>query len=314
MSGRKYTQAELANNLREAIHCCLAAERTCDRAQSLVASLEQATQIASALQPWAEQARQTLVQSHVELDALHACLKEDRLISISLEEVRAKRSRIDALLATLDETVRRCREGSLAAAMRSEIAQVALQLTQARDSIEPWSRDTYADFSMETSRLLDDADKELRRHGNLNAVADRIQMQVTAFQAMLRLVDERRRLGAERQYIAEALEKVCREELGFTVRRLPQNNPVDDLVLEVDTFAWGLIHFRLQLNGAIRSLSPMVAASCPANFGRIEQKLRQLGVITGFRYEGDQTPVTLAGDQRQPVGSTQAEARKGAQS
>ncbi|MGH9935242.1 MAG: hypothetical protein ACREAM_03295 [Blastocatellia bacterium] len=296
MSGRKYSEVELANNVREAIRCRLAAEEALSRAESLTAALTDAARTTDALGPAAQTAEETLSQIREELRLLSEQFQESRLMRLDLSEVRRRRARVESLRTKLQTIIHQCREGQSAAGLRAELARVEDELARSHDALEPWLRDVYETYTRETRGLSSQADQEIRATGSLGSLSQQILAHGAELQGMLDRASERRGQDAERRYAAEMLRQVCVSQMGFSARLLPQNGPLDDLVVEVDTMAYGIIHFRLQLDGVIRSQSEMVVASCPANFKEIEKNLRSLGVISNFRYEGDQSPVVITDD------------------
>lgn len=296
MSGRKYSEFELANNVREAVGCRVAAQEALSRAESLTAALAEVSRTTAALAPAAQIAEETLGQIRAELGAMGARFDQAQLMQLDLMEVRRQRAKVESLRAQLETIIRQCREGQSAAGVRAELARVADDLTRNHNDLEPWLRDVYATYAQETRGLLAQADQELNTTGALKTLAQQILAHSAEFQGMLDRASARRGQDAERRYVAEALRKICVSEMGFSARLLPQTGPLDDLVVEVDTVAYGIIHFRLQLDGTIRSQSELTVASCPANFKEIEKHLRAFGVISNFRYEGDQSPVVISDD------------------
>ncbi len=292
MSGRKYSLVELANNVREAIRCRLAAEEACARAESLVVALVEAARSTPSLRDAASSARDALVEIKSQLDILAETFDESQMMRLTLADARQERQRVERLKSNLDRIATRCRAGNEAAMLRAELVAVIDRLQKDRDEIEPWLRDVYDPFTQETGRLLEQSDRQIRATGSINALADQIHQQIAHYEAMMERWAERRVLDRERRYVADALKTVCRE-MAFDTKLLPQNGPLEDLVVEVNTFAYGIIEFRLQLDGTIRSQSEIIEASCCVNFSMIEDKLRGLGVLSGFRYEGDQQPVRL---------------------
>lgn len=292
MSGRKYSQVELANNVREAIRCRLAAEESLARAETIVAALAEAMQTTPALAAAVVSARETLAQIRQQLESMTETFAPSQLMQLTLARVQAQRQRIELLQTQLEQIAQQGRAGSQAATHRAELAAMLDRLQKDRDELEPWLRDVYASFTSETCTLLEHADQEIRASETLDATVARILHQLAQYDAMIGRAGERRARDRERRYVAAALEQVCRE-MAFAPQLLPQASLLEDLVLEVETYAYGVIHFRLQLDGTIRSQSELVETSCCANFAMIEDKLRALGVLSGFRYEGDQRPVRL---------------------
>jgi hypothetical protein len=300
MSGRKYSKVDLQNNVREAIRCRLAAEDALARAESLYNVLSDAARATESLRPAARVARDSLEQIREELKSLSSNFQESRLMRLDLSEVRRRRKKVDDLREGLEAISRQCREGQSAAGLRAEIQRVADELDRRSEALEPWLRDVYEEYRAQTRDLLRRADEEMRATGSTGTLARQVPAHTARYQGMLDRVEDRRNKDAERRYIADALQRICISELGFSAKILPPEGPLDDLVVEVDTFAFGILRFRLELGGDIHSRSDADVSACPANFKQIEENLKSLGVISNFRYEGDQSPVVIR-DEAKPL-------------
>lgn len=308
MSGRKYSRVELARNVREAISCRAAAEGAYATALNFVAALEATSLILPALKPAAAAARVTLEQIREQLEEIKKSFAESDLMRLTLGQVLTQRGRVEALRAQLEKIARDSRRSSEAAKLLTELNVVLSALRTDRDELEPLLSDTYDRFYEETCLLADDSQRELEQTGNLGRLADQIVERAEQYRGMLETASARRTADAERRYVAGALQRVCVREMGFAARVLPQGTLLDDLILEVDTFSYGLIHFRLQLDGMIRSASEMVETSCFANYTVLEDGLRSLGVGSNFLYESDRRPVVHRKGEKALPGSEPATA------
>jgi hypothetical protein len=296
MSGRKYSQVELAAQVREALRCRLAAEQALGVAEIMAGTLAEAAQTVEALQDAATSVRETLASLHHEIASMQKSFSEAYLMRLDPSEVRARRERVNNLRGRLDAVVRNCREGCGASGVRVEAARLVEQVAQERTALLPWLGEEYDAFATGAVSALAETDREIRTTGSAAIAASRILALGEDLDRMTARVTTRREQDADRRYIAEALLRVCREDLGFAAKILPQKAPIDDLVIEVDTFAYGLLQFHLLLDSTIRSQSELTEASCPIHFGAIENRLRSLGVLSNFRYEGDQRPVVIERD------------------
>jgi hypothetical protein len=292
MSGRKYSTVELNNNIRQAIRCRLEAEETCARAESLVASLAQAAATTTSLEPLVASAQETLNAARLQLQSTQKTFDQGHIAQLSLSEVQQERRKVQHLAAELRQIDERCRAGTDAAATRASLVGLLDLLEKQRDEIEPWLRDVYSRFQDDSRSLLARTDNEIRRSGTITSLQGEIDQQITQLDEYMEQVSKRRTLDSERHYVAAALEKTCKD-MAFEPKFLPQTGPLDDLVLAVNTFAYGVIQFRLQLDGAIHSDSMLSESACFADYTMIEDKLRNLGVITEFRHEDDGQPVRL---------------------
>lgn len=302
MSGRKYSEVELANNVREALRCRLAAQEALSQAESLMVALSDAAATTSALQSAAQLASELLNEIRRELRSQETEFQQSRLMQLELTEVKRRREVVERLRRKLETIIRQCRDGRSAAGLRAELARVNDELVRNHDTLEPWLRDVYDPFTRAASELLEQADQEIGATGSLKTLEKQILLYSDELDGMVQRASQRRGQDADRRYIAEALRSICINDMGFSAKLLPQEDVLGDLIVEVDTIAFGIIHFRLQLDGTIRSQSEISTASCPANFKQIEKHLRALGVISSFRYEGDQRPVVITNDAK-PVPS-----------
>lgn len=306
MSGRKYSQVELAAQVREAIRCRLAAEQALGAAEGLATSLAATAQTVAALQDAAHSVERTLGELRGELASMEQSFAEANLMRLDLAEVQARRQHVDELRRQLDEVARSCREGFGAAGLRVEAARLVEQSAREREALGPWLGGEYDDFAASAASALAETDREIRATGAAASAASRLGALGERFDQLVARVAERREQDADRRYIAEALLQICKADLGFAARILPQAAPIDDLVIEVDTFAYGLLEFRLLLDGTIHSQSALVETSCPVHFGTIEKRLRALGVLSSFRHEDDERPVVIEKDEKPVPDATQA--------
>ena len=301
MSGRKYSQVDLQNNVREAVRCRLAAEDALASAESFYKVLSDAARTTESFKPAARVAGDSLEQIRQELKSLGSKFQESNLMRLDLSEVRRQRKRVDDLKGSLESISRQCREGQSAAGLRAEIQRVADEVDRRSETLEPWLRDVYEEYKAQTSDLLRRADEEIRATGSTGALAQQVPAHAARYESMLNRVEERRNKDAERQYVAKALQKICTREFGFSAKILSQEGgPLDDLIVEVDTFAFGIMRFRLELDGDIHSQSDADVSACPTNFKQIEEHLKSLGVISNFLYEADQSPVVIS-NQAKPL-------------
>ncbi|HSS76187.1 MAG TPA: hypothetical protein VLV54_05525 [Thermoanaerobaculia bacterium] len=311
MSGRKYSQVELAAQVREALHCRLAAEQALSAAESLAGTLAETARTVAALESSAQSVEQTLGELRGELTALEETFVEANLMRLDPEAVRARRERVDALRHRLDEVARSCREGFGAAGLQVEAARLVEQSARERSTLRPWLGSEYDDFAADAAATLAETDREIQATGAAASAAPRLRALGERFDELVARAARHQEQDAGRRYIAEALRQICKADLGFAARILPQEAPIDDLVIEVDTFAYGRLEFRLLLDGTIHSESELVETSCPVHFGTIEKRLRSLGVLSNFLYEDDERPVVIEQDAKPaPDGARIQEARR----
>jgi hypothetical protein len=292
MSGRKYTQVELASQVHEALRCRDEAAAALAAAVGLAAALGDASRETAFLRGAASAASRALEAIRGQMDSIAADFNEARLMQLDLNDVRSRRARVEGLRRELGAIAEACTAGCEAAGVRAQILAIRAQALHRRDDLRPWVEAEFDRFVASADDLLTGLDEEVRATGAAGRAGSLAGDLASALASLAGGVDERRCMDADRRYVADALLAVCRDELGFGGCLLPLARPVDDLVLEVDTFAYGVIHFRLGLDGVVRSQSESVAA-CPSNYARLEERLRKAGVFASFRYEADQRPVVI---------------------
>lgn len=294
MSGRKYSRVELANSVRELLASRIVAEQACAHSKALVSTLQDSVRTTQALRSTATAVAAALNVAAQKLRELTENLSETALMSQSMEQVRSTQQRLQQLTLELEEIGRRCRSGSISADLRMDLTTLLHEVGQRQAELLPWLKDTYEAFHQITGALIAQVDQQLASSGSIEGMEDVIARQIASFAGMQDRAAERQIQDAQRKYVATALIKVC-HDMGFATRVLEQNSPLEDTVIEVNTHAYGIIEFRLMLEGTIRSLSEMISNSCSANFKQIEEGLRNLYVGSEFCYEGDQSPVCLTG-------------------
>lgn len=298
MSGRKYSQVELAAQVSETIRCRIAAEDALVQADSLSTALAKAAKTTAALRETARAAASRIDQIRSELETTRKGSTQARLLRLDIQAVRGQRAQVDALRRELSEIGQRCQAACGAGGAHLEAAAVADRIAREREAVEPWLGAEYTDIREKAQVLLVDIEREIRMSGTAPS-ASRIRPVSDDHEQLLERVKGRRLRDADRRYIAEALQRVCTADLGFAATILAQRSPLEDLIVEVNTHAYGMMQFRLELDGTVRSQSEMITDTvCPTNFGKLEARLREMGVVSRFVYEADQTPVIISKDQR----------------
>jgi hypothetical protein len=300
MSGRKYSQIVLKNTIKEAIECGIELRNAYDRAQSLVHALSKASQSTKELETLRDSGISLLRAAGEELDSLDSRCNESSMRRLKIDQVSEMKRSMQSLKGEIDDLSDRCRRAGEAAAKRIILEALQGHLVEKRDGLEPWLPGAYQVLCSDIAFLLGEIDGLIRKNGAIDSLDGEIEAINARYRVSIGAAMERQKKSREREYIAGALADVCKV-MGFKVATLPQKSVVDDLVLEVDTYAYGVMHFRLELEGSIRSQSEMIRASCDKNFQEIEDGLRGLGVVSRFCYEGDQSPVCLRkGENRIP--------------
>ncbi len=292
MSGRKYAKYELERNIRESLQCKVEAWDLLIEAGARVNALAESMQNVPALKSILDKAQADMAEIQQKLAETDKDLTSSKLKRLSSEKVRTYRADITNLRRKLEEIIVDCRKGQTGGSLRVEIASMLNQLNMQQETIRPWTDEAYDNLHEQVKELLKISDQELHMTGSVSVSMDDINDLLNKFSVIRKQAAEIRFQDEQRRYVLEALLAVCKE-LGFAGTTFEQDRPDDDLIVDVNTYSHGVIRFRLMLDGTIRSASEMVEASCGERFTVIEDKLRNIGVVTGFRYEGDQRPVRL---------------------
>ena len=318
MSGRKVTPITLDVAVRTAVRLQGTAEDARTRARSIVTALT--ARIGRSGAPSAGVAALRRRIGEIE----ERWPEETRRLTVSRAQRRAEKFRE---LGDEFSTVASDARAMLGAAdVRAATAAVSAEV-EARDSeLRPWLGDRWDDFAGRVRGLLAQADQAIRsgRGATDRATVERLAAELDE---LLQQVAADRQEAAEREHVAAAIEEVG-GEMGYAVTRRPLEAPQDDLVLDIDTYAYGRIQVRLEFGtftaGAVpgghepggitwRSESAGLSRSeCGTTFPDIAERLRRLGVGTRFTYEQDGQPVQQARAAATPPLSTPVAATQGA--
>jgi len=311
MSGRKYSQVELEAAVRETLAAGLAARDALARAEALSEALRAIPDAGPATRAAAEEIGRAVDALRAGLRTLGGQLGGDQLSRLELDQVVAHRRRTEKIRHELDEIMERARGAQEVGLLGAQVAALLLELNRASGELEGWVGDDCRQLQQAVTSLL----QRIEAGGPLSAdqraaLASAARGHEASREGLMVRAAENRRKDAERRYVASALRQVCTKTMGFGVETLPLGRPTDDLVLEIDTYAYGKLRFRLELAGTLRSDSSLMQATCCLNYATIEDRLKELGVVSSFRYEGDQQPVRLEkGSKELPGGDPAAAAR-----
>jgi hypothetical protein len=291
MSGRKYSQYALEQSIQEALRCGIDARDLAVEADARVQALAALAEQVPAVRAVVASVGRVVDEIRRRLAAIEGELNVREATRLAVGRVDDFRREITDLRRRLDEVSAQSGAGQDTAARRIELAALLHQISSQEGELRDWATDDYDRLHQELKNLVSQADVALQS-GLASAGVPEVEPVAGHLARLREEVSSKRLKDRERRYVLEALVKVC-ESLGFKVTIVPSQRPTDDLVVEVNTFAHGVIQFRLQLDGYLRSESSIVPLACDVRFGALEEKLRGLGVITAFQYEADQRPVRL---------------------
>jgi hypothetical protein len=285
MSGRKYAEYQVERSIREALQCGMDAADLAAEADSQLQALAELADGVPAVKAFMNSVESVVGEVRQRLDVIERELTAKRWFGLSLERVGALRAELANLRNRLRGEVERCRASQHAAASRLQLAALVRKMALQALELRAWTADAFDEFQRSVEKLVAQADASVAA-GSPAANPFDVESLVRRWGNLRDGVDQMRLQNCQRQYVYEALTKVC-QSLGYEVHSQPSERPTDDLVAEVNTFSHGMIRFRLQLDGVIRSESTMIPHSCDRGFGAIEDKLRKIGVMTAFHYEDD---------------------------
>ncbi len=190
---------------------------------------------------------------------------------------------VDELTGLKDREERRQRE---AAALLNRLRTLTLELDGAEPLLASWCGDTLEAWRRRLTGLpgaIENSDFSTAR----NALED----VETAFRRLWPQVQAREARHRQRLYVAEALQKVCCEELGFKEIQPPRQedpqNPASALICRFDTYNNGIVTFRLTLED-IQADSCIRENLCLNEFDALSRQLQErFGVKTRFRPPAD---------------------------
>jgi hypothetical protein len=291
MSGRKYSQYALEESIHEALRCGIDARDLAVHADGRIQALDELTEQVPAARAVTASVRPVVGEIRQRLAAIEGELNVREATRMSLGRVQDLRREITDLGRRLEEVTARTGAGQDIATRRIELAVLLHQIISQEGDLRDWATDDYDRLRQHVEALVIQADAALES-GVSSAGVTEVRQLAGQLASLRELVSSKRLQDQERRYVLEALVKVC-QSLGFKLSVVPSQLPTDDLVAEVDTYSHGVIQFRLQLDGYLRSESSIVPLACDVRFSALEEKLRGLGVITAFQYEADQRPVRL---------------------
>jgi len=291
MSGRKYTKVEIQDKIRDVLNCQLQVKEAYTKAKSFVNTLSEMSLTTVSLKDLVTSAKSVLNHIQCQIESMNTLVEESEMIKLTMSDIQKNTKMIEQLKFQLEDIIDKCREGKNASSKRNELLMLFHQLINERDLLCPWLQENiYERFVDEIKDMLKNADNEITKTGSIEGIAEKIPNQLARYKKMKEKAIHSKQLDLERRYIASSIEIIC-NEMGFASKWLSQENLFDDLIMEVKTHAYGIITFRLQLDGTIRSNSEIDKGSCCSNYIQIEDKLKSFGLDSEFKYEEDDQPI-----------------------
>jgi hypothetical protein len=200
--------------------------------------------------------------------------------------------------------------GESSATQRLELASLLHRIVAEQGELRAWAAQSYDDLRKRVESRISHIERALRQE-HLPPGDDAVSKLAGELDNLKNDVMSKRVANEERRYVLEALTRVCRNQ-GYEVTTYSSESPTDDLRVDVNTWSHGIIRFRLQLDGIIKSDSAMIPDSCDVRFGDIETKLQSIGVKTAFRHADDDRPVRIQrGSKSLPDSGASQSARAG---
>lgn len=301
MSGRKVATITLDEALQQELRSRTAADDALTRARSLLAAL-----VAQADQAPAFSERVPEIQRG--FDDIQRSWPTDGEALRSVSSAQSRRNTFENLTSRLRTIANDCRRELRLAEVRFTLSALLAEVEARAPELRPWLGDGWNDFAGRVRARLRKLDARIARGRGPATDGTAVDDLAAELDRLLERAAADRQRAAERRHVADAIEQVC-AEMGFAATLKPPSAPTDDLVVTVETHAYGLIEIRLALDLTWRSESSgLTTRDCGRTFPLIEGKLRGLGVRSPFRYEADDRPVDSARDARSLPGTAPAAA------
>jgi hypothetical protein len=299
MSGRKYSRIELVNRIRAAIQLHAEAREALSAASAQLEALARESGGASTYEKFRVEAAGQLASLRAEFEALGQRISAaEGTDPDDLDEIDAIRARIAAASTATSKTWSDLRTANERLSHRLELVGLRDRVAAGRTEFACWAPNLLADLESHLTATIQSLEGSATAAGI--DIASILGDARDRYAALCESCRQNREAAEDRRFVADAVEKVCLD-LAFSVRREPQQSPLEDLLLVVDTHAYGSVRFRLELEGNIRSESELAEPACGLNFPLIEKRLRAYGVLSAFRYEADQRPVRIKDDSARPL-------------
>ncbi len=190
---------------------------------------------------------------------------------------------VEELTRLKDQEEQRQRE---AAALLNRLRTLTLELDGAEPLLATWCGDTLATWRRRLTGLPGAIE-----NSDFSTARNTLEDLETAFRQLWPQVQAREARHRQRLYVAEALQKVCCEELGFKEIQPPcledPQDPASALICRFDTYNDGIVSFRLTLED-IQADSCIRENRCLNEFETLSQQLQErFGVKTRFRPAGE---------------------------
>lgn len=289
MSGRKVSPYQVEQSIREALQCGLEAENLAAEADAQVHGLSEQADKVPAVRASVRAVQAVVDRIRRRLSEVAGELKAKRWFRLPLDRVQGFRNEILALRTTLQTGIQQCCASQAMAAGRMALDSLRSEIQARESDSRIWDPVAFDALRSKVDRQVGEADRALSTGSNGEGGSDLATLS-SEWGAICARAMAKRMQAKEREFVLEALTKAC-QDLGFAVQETRTEDPAGDLIAEVNTYSHGTIRFRLELDGAIHSESPMVPDSCDLRFGQIVENLRKVGVTTAFRYEADGKPL-----------------------
>ncbi len=158
------------------------------------------------------------------------------------------------------------------------------EISANQNILEKWESEEYIEINKKLDAIYSFINKENfkvaeEKLANLKNQVDNLKLEVNE------LEDK----NNQRQYVIDALRKVCRDMGWDEIEIRNLNNPKETVILKVDTYTAGKMTFYLNLD-RMKVESPLTKNDgvCLKDFDKVSEKLKKFGVETQFKIEGEE--------------------------
>lgn len=201
-------------------------------------------------------------------------------LNLIVNTLQAHRDAGQACLNSLIE-IKEVRRDARARELLTGIERIRIETRGNAATLERW----FSDAQGELLHHLESCQSQIE-HGELVETARQLESLAATAQQRHDQARALQQQDEQRRYVLQSLREVC-HEMGWGDVGEPaledHNNPGSVLVYKTDTYASGIITFRLSLEG-IQLLSPISSegATCHREFAGVSERLKKFGVTTKF--------------------------------
>lgn len=171
-----------------------------------------------------------------------------------------------------------------------KIATLYHRLLQKKQKLQNWMPELFKKSEQRWEKILRGVEAILSGPSDSSVREGFVASMETLNQKLSATIVDCEQNYSRRLYALKAVKKSC-EKMGFSIHSESQNLFAEMVYLEVDTKNHGTMTFNFTLPGRIRSSSHQAPGVCEKYYGTLEGSLKELGIVTEFRYENSERPL-----------------------